>query len=67
MPSISDGQKPEKADNDRTTFRWRPAMRSVLFALGPAFYLGALALVALTGWAAYGNWVNSGWGPDAAA
>lgn len=67
MPSISDGQKPEKADKGRTTFRWRPAMRRVLFALGPAFYLGALGLVVLTGWAAYGNWVNSGWGPDAAA
>lgn len=42
-------------------------MKKMLILAGPAFYLGALGLVGLTGWAAYANWMNSGWGPDAAA
>jgi hypothetical protein len=67
VTNVAEGTKPEKKDKGSAPFQWRSAKRGLLIALGPAFYLGALVLVAFTSWAAYGNWAESGWGPDAAA
>lgn len=64
----NDSRERESVEREKIpNFQWHSLARKTLFALGPAFYLGALVLMALTSWAAYRNWMSSGWGPDAAA